>query len=180
MITIEDKKVQESIKAGLMAYKGMAKYYLKGASGRGVAKSWKRLTLAEKTSAARALVKMAEVAKSPKDFFSIQATEAGWRASAEQFAKEHYCSVVSAYLIVLGPKELVINGVEDALQQPLRQQYANFLRLIQDYEYTEGSSKYPCAQLVMEESARICKRYESVSSNFLSNLVRKVKSSLAR
>jgi len=177
---IEDKKVQENIKAGLMAYKGMAKYYLKGASGRGVAKSWDRLTLAEKVSAARALVKMAEVASSPKDFFSRQATEADWRSRAESYAKENHISVASAYLIILGPKELVMNSVEAALQQPLRQQYYNFLKLIQDYEYAEGSSKYTCAQLVVEEAERICKRYESVSSSFLSKLVKQIQLSLHR
>lgn len=177
---IEDKKVQENIEAGLLAYKGMAKYYLRGAGGRGVAKSWERLTLAEKASAARALVKMAEVASSPKDFFSRQATETDWRARAESYARENYSSIAGAYLIVLGPKELVMESVEGALQQPLRQQYCNFLKLIQNYEYAAGSSKYKCAQLVLEESERICKQYEYVSSGFLSKLVKQIQLSLHR
>jgi len=171
---IEDTKVQESIKAGLMAYKGMAKYYLRGASGRGVTKSWERLPLKEKVSAARALVKMEEVAKSPKDFFSKAKTEADWRARAEKYAKENYCSLYSAYLIILGPKELVMHSVEDALQQPLRQQYANFLRMIQDYEYADESSKEICAQHVMVESEKICKQYDVKSSNFLVQLVKQI------
>ena len=177
---IEDTKIQESIKAGLMAYKGMAKYYLRGASGRGVAKSWTRLTLAEKVSAARALVKMSEVAKSPKDFFSKAKTEADWRARAEQFAREHYCSIASAYLIVLGPKELVMHSVEDALQQPLRQQYANFLRLVQDYEYADESYKEMCAQQVMVESERICKQHDIKTHKFLAELVKKIQFQLHR
>ena len=177
---IEDKKVQESIRAGLMAYKGMAKYYLRGASGRGVAKSWERLTLAERADAARALVKMAEVASSPKDFFSRENTEADWRARAEIYARENHSSIACAYLIVLGPKELVMESVEDALQQPLRQQYYNFLRLIQDYEYVDTYYKETCAKTVMEEAERICKRYKAVSSNFLSKLVKQIQLSLHR
>ena len=59
-----------------------------------------------------------------------------------------------------------MHSVEDALQQPLRQQYANFLRLVQDYEYADVNYKEKCARYVMEESEKICKRYDAVSSGF--------------
>lgn len=178
---LDDKKVQESIKAGLMAYKGMAKWYLKGAERGSVAKRWKRLPLKEQVAAARALVQMETVAKSPKDFFSREATEADWRASAEEFAKEHNCSIYSAYLIVLGPRELVFHKLEPALQQPLQTRLYHFLKAILDYEYAKnGSSKEICAEKVMADSEKVCTQYDIVSSKGLTKLIKQIKYDFAR
>jgi len=177
---IEDSKVQESIKAGLMAYKGMAKWYLRGRGGRGASKSWSRLPLKEKVAVARALVKMEAVAKSPKDFFSKEATEADWRERAEKYAAQNNCSVYHAYLIILGPKEYVINSVYMALQQPLRHRYENFLAAIQDYEYSHDNSKELRAKKIIEEAERICEQYDIVSSKGIVKLCKQIKYDFTR
>ena len=160
VINVTDENVQESMKAGLMAYKKIAKFRIKEN-----AKQWKALSMGEKMSVARALVSMELAAKNPAKFLSKAATESAWHARAEVYAKEkNLPSVFYAFYFVPSPMILVYNAAMPALSQPLSSKYYNFLQNIQDYEYGKHYEKAMYGNEVITESERICKYANSLES----------------
>ena len=162
MINVTDEKVQESMKAGLMAYKKIAKFRIKEN-----AKQWKALSMGEKMSVARALVSMELVAKNPVKFFSRATTESAWHARAKAYAKEENLpSVFYAYYFVPSPMGLVHSAAKTALKQPLSSEYYNFLQTIQDYEYEKDrvSINEMYGKEIIMESSKVCKYANALES----------------
>ena len=152
-----DAEIQKCIKSGLMAYKENAKTFY-----RNYPNIWKKLPLSEKVAVARSLAYMSQVAKEPKLYLAPEYTLADWRARAHKYTVENNLSTMdTAYLIVLGPKEIVASNVRDVISEPyfsaeFHHKYFNFLGMIQDYEYAKkGWEKEVAAEMVKEESRRV-------------------------
>ncbi len=152
-----DAEIQKYIKSGLMAYKENLKCFY-----RDYPRTWKGLPLKERVEIARSLVFMSRVAKDPKQYFSPKYTYAQWSARAKEYAEKHNLSkenAFAAYYIVDGPKDIVESGAQNAINElsvPTFFKYANFLDMIQKYEYADNDwEKERCAESIITESKRV-------------------------
>ena len=155
-----NEMVQKYIADGLMAYKILAKHYLK--------KRWKNLSLADKTKSARSLVVMDIVAKEP-DCFSRANTEATWKMRAAEYAKKHNFKpdeYFNAFYIVEDPKGIVWNQARFAMEYPLDSQYYSFLSNIQNYEYGHSCLKDGYAREIKEDAERVCAKVDNLKLVF--------------
>ncbi len=144
-----EHEVKAAIIFGLTAYYILAKEALR--------KRWKKLSQEDKLAEMRGLVSMNMVAKNPDKYLSRLATESDWYARAEKYAKEKGINALFfAFYIVPSPADMVFNDSSNVLYQDLSNQYYNFLKKIQSYEYDNGNMKDVYGKEVMEESKRVC------------------------
>ena len=171
----ENKTTQDYIADGFIAYKKLAKYALRY--------RWKKMNLAEKCTAARALVVMDIVSKYP-NCLSREESEKGWRANAKEYAKAHNFKEQDykyAFYFVQDPKGFIWEKTVSAMEYPLSSEYYNFLKNVQDYEYSSDWLKYLPAREIKEDSERVAEllrqaesrvKIEKIWSRFKKNFTR--------
>ena len=128
-----------------------------------VKKHWRGLKREQRYAAGRGLVYLNDVAKDSGKYFARSQTEGAWVKRAQDFAKENNLDDVKyAFYIVAGPKDMVLNGVSDAVMTySLRQDAYRLFDAIQTWEYNR-TSRNASARYVAPASAaevmKICDR----------------------
>lgn len=152
-----EEKVYSDIKSGLGSFRVLAKASL--------AKRWKALSRSQKYDAGRALVKIADVAKYPENYFSRAATEKYYMNRIKNWIEKNNISPENAkcaFYMVWRPLDYVVNDAEDAFlyNANLRCAFYNFCDLVQDWEYgrtadgEKGRSSFTFLAEKIEEKAK--------------------------
>ncbi len=130
-------EIYNAINAGFGAFAKLARANLR--------RNWVTIPLHQRCAAARGLVKMNAVIGNAEKYFAPKYTRAEWDARAAVWcAKNNIDSKLSynAYYVVPGPAEMLYSAVLSAFcgKCEIGQQYYNFCRAIQEWEYGRASS----------------------------------------